>query len=366
MVRPVRNNRPIHAPRPEHPENIPLPGNEGENEGDQLEREVQQVLGDQVLRPEGHEEDFLGGRAPVLERRPRGRRRLVPADVEVSDTDSEDGADFPNMQPRAFQQDRPVGALGGYEGNQQAGQDDVEEEDELDRALKQKQASNGSWEKHHIAFAAGEAVLCSTSIQALADLPELLSNLPKVGGSGLEQHLSAFRNLWTSWDNVFKNLKYRGLAKKDLVKGEKIALASAQLFRRFLDDFSPISSSPGAVQGIIGFFEDPVSRALLGQEKSSAIAQQLRSFARAQRSLASHSFSTLCRWQPKSQYRAQNQSAGRYHPYGGRSGNGRDNRGSSRSGDYQSSSSSRSGGYSREGRQGGKQNYDRNNGRQRF
>ena len=353
MVRPIRNNRNIHAPRPERqdaPENMPLPIGE-----EQLDEQIQNVLGEQILRPEGQEGELLVGQEQFQQAPPRRRRRVVP-DVLV-ESDSEDDLEQPFRPP--LDQRQVGGILGRPVGAQLAQAPDElnEDEDELDRALKQRQANNGSWEKHILAFQAGEAVLCSTSIQALSDLPELFSNLPKIGGSGLEQHLSAFRNLWTSWDNVLKNMKFRGLGPKDLAKGEKVARASAQLFRRFLDTYSPISSAPGAIQGIISFFEEPVTRALLGAEKSNSITQQLRSFARAQRNIAAHSFSTLCRWKPKSQYRAQNQSSGRYHPYDGRSG-----RSGGYGGDQQGSSSSggrsRSGGF-REGGQGGKSSYDR-------
>ena len=309
MVRPIRQNRAIHGINV--PENQPLPVEE-EAEGPavdaQLNEAVQQVLGDQVLVQEGPQPPAAEVRFPV-QQAPQGqpqlprrnRRRLQP---NMVDFDSDSSAEIPPVQPPR---------------NIQA-QNEASEDDELDLALKRKKSTNGKWQQHLKAFSHSEAVLCSNSSQALLQIPELLASLPKNGGACLEQHLHGLRNLWTSWDAVNSGLKFRGLAGKDLEKAEKVASASAGMFRSFLDTFTPISSAPGALSGIIAFFEDDVHRALLGQDNSNSLVQQLRAFSRVQRSIAAVSFSSLCRWRPKSVYRAENNKPGRYQPYSNQRG----------------------------------------------
>ena len=255
-----------------------------------------------------------GGGVPNGQRaRPRNDRRRRQA-AQLSDSEPSDGEDEP-LPPAV------VPAV---------------DEDPLLAAVRQKQKTLGYWARNDPNITPGEAIYMAEIRQIFKSLPEVLASLVRLGGKPLNDFIVSIANLAVKFSAMKDGLVY----KPNVPEATRVMIESSlSLLVCFKDKFHPLSVQPAALTSIIAYYQDAVFMTLFGRENALEAVQQFRAFSRTNRTIAACSFSSLLKWQNRSNYRSNYKK-----PYD-RNGGGRGSGGHS-----YASNDGRSGGAVRRGR----------------
>ena len=297
-------------------------------------------------RPEGQE-------VPAVEP-PAGEPIAVVADADVAVQrlvqDQNQGEDVPNGQrprPRNIRGRRQAAQLSDSEPSDA---DDeplppavvpADDEDPLLAAVRQKQKSLGYWAKNDPNITPGEAIYMAEIRQLFKSLPEVLASLVRLGGRPLNEFIVSIANLCVKFSAMKDGLVY----KPNVPEATRVMIESSlSLLVDFKDKFHPLSVQPAALTSLIAYYQDGVFMTLFGRENALEAVQQFRAFSRTNRTIAACSFSSLLKWQNRSNYRA-----GYKKPYDRNQGNRGGGNGGSGGHSY-ASHDGRSGGAVRRGR----------------